>query len=343
MLLAGRIVAVVGLMYTISYGALLLLLRFAGERFWLSSLLLYLPLQVWLLPLAFLLPLSLGFRRWIISLLLVCSIFVTLWFAGFKWRERNKAAGEAVTVVTNNIGQSNHQSMAGFLERVNPDLVVLQDAAYRLPWYRRAYPDRYCAAAGEFITISRYPISSARLLDRPQWRGPIAAVFKIEWPSHPFSLYSVHIPTPRNDFERIRGHGFLVSLVKSHGIPFGQIQTYAEAMKQRVETARAFSELLASEKEPVLVAGDFNMPSWGYVHSLFASKLEDAFAMAGQGFGFSFPGITRNPISLFGPWLRIDYLFCNHSWTPVSCVTEPHRASQHRAVAATFAWAGDGH
>ena len=335
--------AVVTVVYTLALIFVLCVMRWQGERFWVSSLLIYLPPQIWLLPLGVLVPVAVATKRSLLIPQFICVVFVTWWFAGWQMKSNPKPNGSVITVVTNNIGQSNHQSMAPFLELTKPDVLVVQDAVSRLAWYRRTYPDRYCAAAGEFITVSRFPISSYHLVDRPQWRGPLAAVFYIEWPGHPFALYSVHLPTPRPDFERIRGRGFLASVVRSGGIPFMQIRQYSDSMKMIVQTAEAFCDVLASEKEPAIIAGDFNMPSCGALHTLFASKLTDAFLAAGQGFGFTFPGFTHDPLTLFGPWLRIDYLFCNAAWTPVTCVTEPHRASQHRAVAATFLWNGNGH
>jgi vancomycin resistance protein VanJ len=78
------------------------------------------------------------------------------------------------------------------------------------------------------------------------------------------------------------------------------------------------------------------MPSRGHIHGLFASHLTDAFAACGRGYGLTFPGYTSNPLTLFGPWLRIDYLFAGRGFKPIYCNTERERKSQHRAVAARF-------
>ena len=37
--------------------------------------------------------------------------------------------------------------------------------------------------------------------------------------------------------------------------------------------------------------------------------MTDAFTRAGRGWGLTFPGVTRNPLTVFGPWLRLDYFF----------------------------------
>jgi hypothetical protein len=78
------------------------------------------------------------------------------------------------------------------------------------------------------------------------------------------------------------------------------------------------------------------MPSNGHIRRIFSGELRDAFAECGRGYGFTFPGFTRNPLSLFQPWLRLDYLFAGRGFRPCYVRTEPGRPSQHRAVAAGF-------
>jgi vancomycin resistance protein VanJ len=78
------------------------------------------------------------------------------------------------------------------------------------------------------------------------------------------------------------------------------------------------------------------MPPDGYVHRVVAWGLLDAFEQAGRGFGFTFPCDTGNPLTLGGPWLRIDYVLAGPGWHANDCRVEPDRRSQHRAVVATL-------
>jgi hypothetical protein len=96
--------------------------------------------------------------------------------------------------------------------------------------------------------------------------------------------------------------------------------------------ARAEAETL-----PCLLAGDSNAPAIGYVHHLTTRKFVDSHEAAGSGCGFSFPGATHNPLSLGGPWMRIDKILSSPQWLPLWNKAEPDRPSQHRAVAASFA------
>jgi len=333
---------------TIAYSILLifwiLAARFGGERWWPCSILLYLAPQVWLLPLGLLIPAALVFDRRMLAVLFFCVLLTVFCYAGCRLglgRRQASAGSPFLTVVTNNIGENHRQSLDPFLREQNPDLIVIQDARRIAGLYRRVYPERSVAYVGEFVLISRYPIISAQPCAGPRWRLLPAAIFRVAWPGHPFTLYAVHIPTPRSDFNRLRGRGFLVDLAR--GGLWRNIAAYREAMLKRVEVAHALSEQMEREPGPVLAAGDFNMPSWGFVNSIFTARLTDAFDACGRGFGFSFPGDEGFPLRLIGPWLRLDRLFCNRGFVPMSCKVEENRRSQHRAVAARFEWVGNRH
>lgn len=335
---------------SVFYGVFLLVFvvasRFWGELCGPLSVLLYLPAQVWLLPLGILIPAALIFNRRLLVLHAGCLALIVFGYAGFRfgWLARVPAEGAStLTVLTNNIGENGHHSMAPFVAQERPDLIVLEDASRTDGYYKRSYPGWFVAGVDQFVLVSKFPILSAKLLAEPSWRGAVAAVYRVDWPGQQFTFFAVHLPTPRRDFQRIRGRGFLVEAIKSRASPVGRhSESYSETMRTRVSVARQLAEAMAKEPGPVIAAGDFNMPNWGLVHSIFADKLTDAFEAAGRGFGFTFPGTTGNPLTLFGPWLRIDCIFSNSAWRTLACHVEPSRPSQHRAVAAVFELRGAG-
>ena len=340
---AKRALVTTGFVYASALAGFVALSRLVGERWWPISLALYLPPAIWLLPLLVLIPVALHLCRPMLGIFALCLGLIIFVFTGFRFglgTRHPKPDRKTLTVMTNNIGQSNHLSMGGFVQQQNPDLIVLQDAAGRSSYYRRTYPDRAVASVGEFVLISRFPILSAKAVSGigPERRRPAAAVFEVSWPEGMFSLYAVHLPTPRPDFLQLTGRGLLGDAVRHFGVPWARISNYSNSMHRRVELARMLSDAINKDPNPTLVAGDFNMPSWGYIHSVFTAQLTDAFEASGRGFGLTFPGVTRNPLSLFGPWLRLDCIFCNRGWTAINCTAESGRASQHRAVAATFEW-----
>lgn len=321
--------------YVLSLVLLLAALEWWGERNWLLAALLYLPPQLWLAPLAVLLPISSWLRPALCFPQIACVALVGLAFLHIRWHARPGPSPGFLTLVTNNYGQSGGRSLEPFLDAENPDLVLLQETGNVLPW-RKKFPDRFVQAQGEFIAISKYPIKSASLVTSAKWLGrPVAARFEISFHGKRATVFSVHLPTPRPDFAKLKGLGLLKELAgRNRRLSDGL--SFRESMAARIELARSLREVFARESNPFIVAGDFNVPDHGCIYHLFASSLTDAFAHSGRGWGLTFPGSTRNPLTGFGPWMRLDQAFAGKGWEPVFCEAEPRRRSQHRALLAIF-------
>lgn len=163
----------------------------------------------------------------------------------------------------------------------------------------------------------------------------MAAVFEVPRQGEELAIYTVHMPTPRGDFAKLRGVG-LIKEMAGRNRRRSDNMSFAEAMTARVQLARNLAWVLAQETRPFVVVGDFNMPADGYVHRVITSGVADCFATAGRGFGFTFPCDTHNPLTLGGPWLRLDYALAGPGWRTQECRVEPDRRSQHRAVVVTL-------
>ncbi|MCB1204794.1 MAG: endonuclease/exonuclease/phosphatase family protein [Verrucomicrobiae bacterium] len=235
-----------------------------------------------------------------------------------------------------------NQSLQPFKNQVLPDLLLLQDAGGRSAGYlaSEGYEEfPYGLDLAEFTLLSRHPILSAAPveIEHDRDKAPIAARFVIDFKGIQVAVYSVHTVSPRDTLQYYRRGAFLYGLFGLPGTPLAkkrhENQVYWD---ERITEARTLRDRILADPLPVIIAGDFNAPAGGYIHGLFRSRFQDAHAEAGHGFGYSFPGTTRNPLSLGGPWMRIDYLFCDEHWRPTWCITEADRPSQHRAVAAQF-------
>lgn len=311
----------------------------------------YLPPTIWLLPALVSLPAALlGWRPRIlvIQILLVGGFF--LFFMDYKWGGATKSdlgPEKALTVMTFNRGQQGKQSLKPFKKSVAPDILAFQDAARRGRRYAKdpAYQDLpHVGEEGEYSILSRYPIVSSEpiTLDTTLGEGQpgsrkVAARFVIDYEGSKVALYNVHFYTPRSAIRSYIRGPFLYGVLGVPGTEWGnKRETYESYWDTRLEQVSEFLERVDSDPLPVLVVGDFNIPDYGRAYRLMRNELGDAHDAAGSGYGFTFPGTTRNPLSLFGPWLRIDYLFHGPEWEAVASVTESDRKSQHRAVAATF-------
>jgi len=323
-------------------------LRWIGEQNVTSAFLLYVPRQIFLVPLPFLALLTLFFHWRLVPLQVAAGLAFVVF--GMGWQPRQAVEWNAtaktgeITVLSYNRGQHANHSLQPFKNRIKPDLIVFQEAPLRAQRYAQAEGYEEFAdnlSEGEFTLLSRFPIVSVKpvRVQAAAREVPVAARFELDLGERRVALYAVHFATPRDVLRYYFRGAFLYGVIGLPGTPFHekrkQNQTYWD---DRISQARQLLEIIKQDSLPVIVAGDFNAPSGGYIHGLVTETLKDAHLVAGSGFGFTFPGTTRNPLSGRGPWMRIDYVFCSAHWTPVASLAEPERPSQHRAVAARFAW-----
>ena len=326
--------------YAIFVFLLFLTMEFVGERWWPIAILLYLPQQIFLLPLMVLVPAALLAE---VSLgayaTLGGTLIIFLWHVPFYIGMGGSSGPPGpvkIKIMTNNYGQNHRLPLEPFIAAEDPDFVALDDATGQGAVFQRAYPGRTVVQVGQFVLISKAPVRGAANLDWPRWRGnPVAAVFDVPWEGQELAIYAVHLPTPRGDFAKLTGLGLVRELLgrnrrRSDNMSFG------EAMTARVELGRDLAAVFARERRPFVAVGDFNMPPDGYVHRVVSWGLLDCFEQAGRGFGFTFPGDTHNPLTFGSPWLRIDYVLGGPGWYAQACGVEPDRRSQHRAVVATL-------
>jgi endonuclease/exonuclease/phosphatase (EEP) superfamily protein YafD len=312
-------------------------LEWWGERFWLFGVLLYAPAQMLLLPLLALTPVCLVFRRRLVLWHLGAVGVLVFGYMNFRWSSVPKASDSTITAITFNAGESSRPQFLAFLQAEKPDLILLQDARGRSAELVAKIPGMTASELGQFSLLSKFPVQKANLVSDVKWHdGPIAARYEVEIKGRVVAIYSVHLPTPRQELSRfLGGRRVLGDLVgRRHREPgFGN---YREWLEERIRLARDLAAIFAAEKFPMIVGGDFNTPDHGYIYHLFASEMTDGFSHAGRGWGLTFPGSTHNPISFFGPWLRIDYFFTGRGWRIAECRPEEGRKSQHKAVLARF-------
>lgn len=300
-----------------------------------TAIALYFPPAIWLLPWAVAAPLALCFNRRAFWWLALAGGHLVFAYAGLAWNTpSHPAGGHTFTVVTNNVGQANRQSLVPFLEESRPDIALLQEAQYAWPTYAKIFPERHVAGRGQFMALSKWPISDWAILESPTANGrPIAARFVLDTPHGKIAAYSVRLPTPRRELTRFSLRDALWQILDPSSLPRPRPEpTFAEAMASRLDLMRNLIATIRSEPLPYIVAGDFNIPDISRSYREARAVWTDAFASAGRGFGSTFPGYTRNPLSLGGPWLRLDYIFAGPGWTALECRVEPKRRAQHRAV-----------
>lgn len=335
LLWAATVAYTVGLVFWLGW------LEFFGDMWWGSWFFLYLPPALFLFPLFCQVPLALllDWRALFPPLLCVLLVFGFYDDLEWHWSRSPQTPGNELRVLTNNIGQHGNYPLTPFLDQQNPDVILLQEAFRRGDAYVQQYQERNLQTEyrGEFICASRFPIVESELIKDVLCSGePVAARFVLDVRGRRVVVYNVHIASPRSLLGKLRGRGAIAQFLHDCGFAIGRNYEAAEKVADRLAAAKRLADRIAQETHPVIVAGDFNIPARGRAYHYLARHLTDAFEVRGRGYGFTFPGRTRNPFSLFGPWLRLDLVFASKDWRVLDSQVEPRRPSQHRAVVATL-------
>jgi endonuclease/exonuclease/phosphatase family metal-dependent hydrolase len=270
------------------------------------------------------------------------------WWLAFSGWELSQISSEpllsdtaVLRVITFNRGQAQRHSLRPFLAEVGPDLVALQDARGRSGHYRGdpAYAAfRDVREEGEFVLMSRHLVLQQGALSAPnlqQLEGlgvPYGARWVIDWRGSLVAIYNVHFPSPRR---HLGSTGVSRMLPQLAALAIGDDSKVDSYWQGRVDLVKDLAGRLQKEPLPWILLGDMNTPPRGVIYSLLLSMGEDLHVRAGEGFGHTFPGDTRNPLALARPWLRLDYVFADRkSWEPRWVRPEKGAHSQHLPLAA---------
>jgi endonuclease/exonuclease/phosphatase (EEP) superfamily protein YafD len=339
----------------LAYSYLLLLVlvtgsfHFLGQANLTSAALMYLPPWIWIAPVIFLIPLGLILDRKSSFAMLVAAGMFTLGHLGFQWRNPPPPgeldALKTLRILTWNRGQSKGSSLQELKNQIHPDIILLQEAGGTSRYYKdnpRYVEFAHVSEIGEFMLLSRWPVLSSELVAFFQKRSrhgqpqAAAARFAVDVNGTECVIYSVHLPTPRDSLNSYKRGAFLWGILGIPGTPWeAKKQFYQQFWDDQIAVARAVQQRATQERFPLLIAGDFNTPAFGPIYDLFADSFSDAHTKAGDGFGFTFPGVTNNPLGLFQPWLRLDQIFASSHLQALSCAPQQMPA-QHLPVFAVF-------
>lgn len=326
---------VLAIAYPLSLLLVAAALAFVGEHWWITTLALYLPRVAFALPLPFLVVLLLVFRqRRYLWTQLGAALIVLFPLMGLTLPSlASKRDGEPVLRILSfnvNTGYSGPDAVAQKIDEHAPDVVVLQEALSPQPFIelmKSRYP--HVENAGQFVLGSRYPVLSTRhpgyLPYYGRTRSPRFIQHRLDTPLGPIALYNVHPISPRGVLQvnRLRGVFHLLRTGQLlAGDPEFDVKYNAGLRALQIETV---AKLAAGEPDPVVIAGDTNLPGLSRVLGKL-SAYEDGFSQAGSGFGYTFPSNRA--------WLRIDRVFASEALRFVSFQVGCEGVSDHLCVVA---------
>lgn len=300
----------------------LAIIYFGGDKWWWGTIALYAPRWLVALPLLALLPVAYWYnRRAFVPLLLagllvagpICSVNIPpLWGAG-------KPGTNSIRVLTYNTQHLslNESRFNRLLIQYAPDVVVLQEFQVTKN-FKELFPEKTWKThifQGGVVVASKHPISQPSELPAEQMlANGYAGRVEVNSPIGKFILADVHLPTPREGLESLK------SLKLS---ALGEID---RNIASRQAASMRVRQWLSDVELPLIVAGDFNLPSDSHIYQDVWGNLSDAFEKKGWGYGYT--KHTR----WYG--LRIDHVLSSSHWRTLKCFVADDCGSDHQPVLA---------
>lgn len=301
-----------------------LMLHFAGDRWWLATMMLYGPRWVYGLPLAILVPAAAIGRRRRLLWLLAASVVVVIWPIMGLCLPLGRLArpdGVHLRVLTFNVDGNavNGKALAELVEKEQPDVVALQECAGddRYQWPGGWHVLRH----GELLVASRYPIREVNSVSGKRtghvWPRPSLLHCILTLPGGEVDFGCVHLPSPRWGLTGVLDRRTLLAPSRSALIG----EENGERRRQSEEAAALVEDVAG----PLILAGDFNLPGDSQVYRRSWGRYRDAFSTSGFGFGNTMrPRVRRLP---FG--IRIDHVLTSPHWRPRRCWVGPDIGPKH--------------
>jgi endonuclease/exonuclease/phosphatase family metal-dependent hydrolase len=200
------------------------------------------------------------------------------------------------------------------IARWQPDIVLLQDVA---PHQVRQIADMLYSGLGDYRVHLSNGIVTRWKIDREvrnasQRDEQLTIVHPV---AGELEVVNVHLQTAATDL-RLWEREAWTKHRQNRSVRNNELAT----------TLRILMQTRTAPATPVLCGGDFNAPATDIIHQQLTPDFENAFAVAGKGWGDTFH--RRFPI------LRIDHIYATRHFTPVRCCAVTTRNSDHRMVVA---------
>ncbi|WLD11276.1 endonuclease/exonuclease/phosphatase family protein [Planctellipticum variicoloris] len=305
-----------------------------GETWWVGAALTYAPLSLLCVPPAILGLLSLPWDRKAVMLHLIAMGVVAGPIMGFvvpvhRLLERSPQSGPPLRVITCNVqgfGDGFDARLKEILD-LKPDLLVLQEASRPFPALEEALPGWQFVAAGNLRVGCRFPVKFIADIHLDEFDRRAALVAEVATPAGPMHVVDVHQMTPRPGLANPSRESI------QSGEWGRQVSEWEHKRRREMRSLRRAVDA-AVEGRPRIIAGDFNAPSTSPILRRYWGDLQNAFTLAGWGWGYTAPCVEGERWPDHTPWIRIDHILCSSDWRIVDCQVGRSHGADHRLVVA---------
>lgn len=299
--------------------------------------------------------------RWIrASLLLVTAaagLFRVPLFYKFEFR-RDYGTAEfdrsTITLLSFNVrrlygddGQSSADALCDLIERIDPDVVCLQEfnaslAGERferlLDGYAAATFGRREPAATQQMILSKPKyriVKSGTTLDDPDDRFAAGSVWAdLLVREDTVRLFNHHLHSTAitaSDDDYLTSRSFLSDSTREEKLR-SIADRFVRSSAVRAAQADSIAAVMRTSRYERIVCGDFNDTPMSYVYRRMARGMNDAFRVCGKGFSSTYRG--------FGRMLRIDYVLSSDGFETLSYEVPEVRLSDHLPVVVRLKYNG---
>ena len=330
---AIRMLSLAVWIYVICLATAWLLLVIGGDKWWLSTVMLFGPRWIYALPLLVSVPFALALRRRLLWPLAVCTIVCIVPIMGYRFSLQVALPPDVPTVkaVTWNVEDDcvDEQMLLEIIKDTNPDFVALQECNRDL---QLKWPDGWHECRqGRLVIGSIFPIVSVDYSQSGQppdgWSQTNALRCIVDSPNGHIGFVNVHLGTPR--------YGLCAVLSRKTLLRPSKISVLADSIRQRRLESDEVERWIDGTPCPVVITGDFNMPTDSTIYQDVWSKYINAFSVAGCGFGYT--KMTEVAGMHYGS--RIDHILACPGWRPLRCWVGDDLGSDHLPLIAEIAWA----
>jgi endonuclease/exonuclease/phosphatase (EEP) superfamily protein YafD len=337
--LARSIVDLAAVVYLLALLAVVAALRLVGERWWVTTIALYLPRIGFALPLPLLIVALLIARSYrLLATQLVAAFVLIFPLMGLGLhlggaRARTPAALHfRLFTLNTGLGKNGTGEILDRIHGANPDVIALEEVADDdVEALRAGLPGYTFRHLDQFVIASRFPLEE-EVVPPPIWsegrtESAQYAHCRLITPAGPIHLFAVHPVSPHDAFDRLRGRGLRYELLSGRILGAASARAMEANTRLRLEQIRALATDAAKSAEPVIIAGDTNLPGLSWAFSHWLGGFSDGFTEVGRGFGYSYPAQRM-------VWMRIDRILAGPRFRFLEVAPISPRISDHLAVAA---------
>jgi endonuclease/exonuclease/phosphatase (EEP) superfamily protein YafD len=297
----------------------------AGDGWWPATVVLFAPRWILAAPLFILVPLAVLKDPYSVLPLTIAAVIVLGPLMGLclNLQKTHPTSGNVVRILTCNVNANNfnRSKLSNLIKEYDPHIISLQECPSELKL--DLSPDWNMICQGGLGIFSRFNLNLGRQRCYPH-ESPRAWFLQCHamTPWGRLTFLSVHLPSPRYALQAVIDRHLLLN-------PSRKRLLMEETDLREAASMEASSEVYAAA-DPVIIAGDFNMPVESSIYRKFWSGFTNAFSKGGMGYGWTW----REEVKGIKMGVRIDHVLVKKGTRVLNCKVGPDIGSDHRPLLA---------